>query len=163
MTTTAPALPGLDSYFRSQQVSLQWSLVLRALGGVLRERSGDDVPALRELFRTVGVRLSAELGEQLSGIQTLDELADTFNALWAELNWGLVELREESGAIVIEHHFAPLAEAFGVEQLEWSVGLLEGFYSEGFSRAGGGESFTARYSKQDEDGLRLTLVYAPKH
>lgn len=160
MTTTAQSTPRLENYFRMQQVPLQWSLILRSLAEVMRQRTGSNTAVLRETFAAVGLRFADDVVDQLGAVQTLEQLTDALNAVWGELNWGMVNLVEEPGSLVIEHCFAPLAEAFGTDQLDWTVGLLEGFYTAAFAQAGGGQGFGARFIRQEEDGLRLIFSYS---
>ena len=75
------------------------------------------------------------------------------------MNWGWVELTEVKGYIDIVHHAAPLAEAFGDEALEWSVGLLEGFYQTIFSVLGASDKMVARSIGEPSDGMELRLRF----
>jgi hypothetical protein len=150
----------LTHYFRTHQVPLQWSPILRALAVELTALLGSDLEALKALFRKTGERYAAEMAEQFEGIETLDELAEAFNELWQQSNWGLVTLNEAADGIEIAHQFAPLAQAFGVEELTWSSGFLEGFYQHGFQVAGAGSSLKVRVLSADDDGLSIHLKLA---
>lgn len=115
-----------EQYFRTQQISLQWLPVLRALAIELqRHASTED---LRILFANTGKQFATEIVPRCAGIATLSELEETLNEFWMQLNWGWVKISESSAVVVIVHQAAPLAEAFGDSSLAWSVGLLEGFY-----------------------------------
>ncbi len=127
-----------NNYFRSQQVSLQWLPVLRALA--LELSASADTQGLRQLFCKVGERFAKDVEERFQEVQTLIELEEYLNEFWAQLNWGWVHFTEAKGAIEIEHQAVPLAEAFGDEALVWSVGLLEGFYQTVFSVLGAGDT-----------------------
>lgn len=151
----------LDDYFRSQQVSLQWSPVLRAFAQELRTQTDVDVEALRQFFIKIGMRFAQDMESQFQGSQTLAELADALNDLWSRTNWGWVELTEASGSIEIEHRYAPIAEAFGGEMLDWSLGLLEGFYQAVFRSFGLSEKMVARLVTQQNDGQYIHLRLAP--
>lgn len=150
----------LRDYFRAQQVPLQWALILRALADTLRESAGSDVDSLRELLRVTGRRFAAEMTDSLEGAQTLEQLIEGLNCLWSEINWGLVELDEQPGHITIEHRFAPLVEAFGPENLTWSIGLLEGFYEAAFASVGASQAFKVRFAGEEDDGMRLILNFS---
>jgi Cellulose synthase subunit D len=149
----------LDDYFRSQQIPLQWSPLLRTLGQELSANA--DAQALRQLFFNTGSRLAITMQPQFQGITTLSELTEAFNDLWARMSWGCVALQETTNAIQIEHRFAPLAEAFGDDMLEWSVGVLEGFYQAVFHSFGASEKMVARYIPDQSDALNLQLRLAP--
>lgn len=145
----------LDSYFRSQQVSLQWSPVLRALALELSAQA--DLDALRQLFIKTGMRYAQSMEPRFQGIKTLAELTDSLNDLWSQTNWGCVAFREASNHIEIEHRFAPLSEAFGDEMLNWSVGILEGFYQAVFVAFGADERMATQCVAQQDDGLCVQI------
>ena len=151
----------LDDYFRSQQVSLQWSPVLRALAVELRSQAEVDLGLLNQLFNKIGMRFAKDMESQFQGVQTLSELTDALNDLWSRTNWGWVELKEANGCIEIEHRYAPIAEAFGSETLEWSVGLLEGFYQAVFLSFGLSEKMKTKLVAHQNDGLLIHLRVAP--
>jgi hypothetical protein len=149
----------LDDYFRSQQIPLQWSPLLRALAQELAANA--DKQALHHLLFNVGSRFATSVMPQFSGISTLKELNEALNCLWAPMSWGYVDLVEGSTAIEIEHRFAPLAEAFGDEMLEWSIGILEGFYQSIFRSFGASEMMSAKYDPEKSDALHIHLRLAP--
>ena len=153
----------LDNYFRSQQVPLQWSPILRALAEELRENAQGNDDTLKNLFRSVGKRFASEMGNRFENANTLEDLSNIFNELWSGTNWGVVNLAEQGDHIAIEHQFAPLAEAFGTDSLPWSIGLLEGFYQTGFSHAGAGKDLSVRFAANENDGLRLIFKLATRH
>ena len=153
----------LDDYFRSQQVPLQWSPILRALADELRANAQGDDETLKTLFRAVGYRFANDIAQRFEDANTLDDLGHVFNDVWSETNWGVVELAEQDGHISIEHRFSPLAQAFGNDSLGWSVGLLEGFYQAGFKRVGAGTDLSVRLFGTESDGLRLIFKLAARH
>lgn len=157
----------LNDYFRSQQVPLQWSPILRALADELRANAQNDDETLKNLFRAVGYRFASEMAYRFEDAKTLVQLSEVFNDLWSETNWGVVNLEEQANHIAITHQFAPLAEAFGANNLPWSVGLLEGFYQASFSQAGAGADLQVRFlsnknSDDENDGLHLVFQLASK-
>jgi hypothetical protein len=151
----------LDDYFRSQQVSLQWSPVLRAFAVELTSQDDVEAEALHQLFIRIGMRFAKDMESQLQGVETLPQLADAMNDLWSRTNWGWVELSEASGSIEIEHRYAPISEAFGVDMLSWSVGILEGFYQAVFRSFGLSEKMLVRLVSQENEGLYMHLRLAP--
>lgn len=128
----------LEQYFRTQQVAQQWLPILRSLAVELAERA--DVADLRQLFTQVGARFAIDVEQRFVGVQTLAALEQGLNEFWQGMNWGWVSLQEAKANVDIFHYAAPLAEAFGDEQLEWSVGLLEGFYQHVFKTLGAGDA-----------------------
>lgn len=149
------AQANFEQYLRIQQVSLQWLPVLRALAGELeRHASAED---LRALFFNAGKQFAAEIAPRCEGVDTLSALQETLNEFWLQLNWGWVEIAESGGAVVIEHHAAPLAEAFGDSALAWSVGLLEGFYEEVFKLLGASADMHVRVLMEESAAMSLRL------
>lgn len=130
--------PTLELYFRDQQVSLQWLPVLRALALELGERA--DVADLRQLMFQVGTRFAVDVEQRFDSIESLSALEAALNELWQQMNWGYVALQEAKASVDILHYAAPLAQAFGDEALEWSIGLLEGFYHHVFKVLGAGDA-----------------------
>lgn len=128
----------LEKYFREQQVSMQWLPILRALAVELIERA--DVAELRQLFFQVGERFAIEAERRFQEIDTLKDLEDELNELWQQMNWGWTRLQEVKGSVDIHHHAAPLEQAFGDDTLEWSIGILEGFYQHVFKALGAGDA-----------------------
>lgn len=153
----------LNDYFRSQQVPLQWSPILRCLADELRANAQTDEATLKKLFRAVGDRFASQMAYRFDSAQTLTDFNDVLNDLWSETNWGVVDLAEQSDHIAITHRFSPLAEAFGLDNLVWSIGLLEGFYQASFSQAGAGADLQVLYNNHhDDEGLQLVFQLASK-
>lgn len=150
----------LERYFRSQQVPLQWSPILRALARQLAEDCGPDTSSLRAMFQGVGQRFAQSVSDLYAGSVALPDLAEAINGLWSELNWGLVDFSEQADHVSIQHHFAPLAEAFGSDSLDWSVGLLEGFYQAAFRQLGASDELAVAFVAQEDDGMRLDFRFA---
>lgn len=147
----------LQQYFRNQQVPLQWLPILRSMA--LEMASYADAKSLRQMFFNIGERFAKDAEDRFQDIETLDQLQQSLNDFWFRLNWGWVELTEVKGYIDIVHHAAPLAEAFGDEALEWSVGLLEGFYQTVFSVLGASDKMVARSIGEPSDGMELRLRF----
>ncbi|MFM1981190.1 MAG: hypothetical protein RLZ68_2455 [Pseudomonadota bacterium] len=147
----------LQTYFRGQQVAMQWHPFLLAMAAEMAEQSDDTV--LRNLFAGIGRRFAADAEEFFSDVATLSELQECLNDFWGRMQWGWVRMHEESGFVEIVHNAAPLAEAFGDEFLVWSVGFLEGFYQSVFGALGASESMGVRAHEDQEDGMALRLRF----
>lgn len=147
---------GLEDYFRAQQVSMQWVPVLRAMAQELLTHSNAN--DLRNLFSKIGERFAKDVEDHFQDIQTLSQLEEALNALWSKTSWGWVTLTEANGGIHIDHQAAPLAEAFGDECLEWSTGLLEGFYQSVFSVLGASDTMRVREAAEPE-GMSVQLRF----
>ena len=135
-------LENYKAYFRSQQVSLQWLPVLRAMAQELAANVSAE--GLRTLMFRAGERFAAEVEGRFQDVQSLTELEEGLNEFWSQLNWGWVALSEGTNCVEIDHQASPLAEAFGEEAALWSVGLLEGFYETVFRVLGAGETMKVR-------------------
>ncbi len=147
--------PSLEQYFRDQQVSLQWLPVLRALAQELSERA--DVADLRQLFFQVGERFALDVQDRFDSIETLSGLELALNELWQQMNWGFVSLQEGKASVDIFHSATPLAQAFGDDALEWSIGLLEGFYQHVFKVLGAGDAM--RVEGVGSEGIDIQLRF----
>jgi Cellulose synthase subunit D len=152
-------MTSLNEYFRSQQIPLQWSPVLLALAQELSQHA--EVEVLHQLFINVGARFATNVESQFHSIKTLPDLADALNELWSKTTWGWVDLKAAADCIEIEHHFSPLSEAFGSDTLEWTVGILEGFYQTVFRTFGASEKMMARCTEQQDDGFCIRIRLAP--
>ncbi len=147
----------LQSYFREQQVSLQWFPVLRAMASEMSAQMPAD--ELLELFSKIGERFAVDTEEHFQDAETLAQLEESLNYFWARINWGWVTFREAKGCIEITHSAAPLAEAFGDEALVWSVGLLQGFYQRAFSALGASATMAVRTVGESTDGMDIHLRF----
>ncbi|MDO8776396.1 MAG: hypothetical protein Q7K57_48325 [Burkholderiaceae bacterium] len=151
------ARDNLQNYFRGQQVSLQWLPILRAMA--LEMSAHTAAKDLRHLFFNIGERFAKDAGDHFQDVQSLAQLEESLNDFWSRINWGWVSLNEVKGYIDITHQAAPLAEAFGDESLDWSVGLLEGFYQSVFSVLGASNSMVVRGVGEVSDGMDIHLRF----
>jgi hypothetical protein len=147
----------LQDYFRGQQVSLQWLPVLRAMA--LEMSAYTEVRELRQLFFKIGVRFAKDAEDFYRNAKTLAQLEESINDFWTRINWGWVNFKESDEAIDIDHQASPLAEAFGDEALNWSIGLLEGFYQAVFDGLGAGDAMVVLSVEESSRGLGIHLRY----
>jgi hypothetical protein len=148
----------LQTYFRAQQVSLQWMPFLRAIAAELSAQT--DAANLRQLFFSVGQRFAMDTPDLLQEIATLSQLEEALCAHWAQHQWGWVELCEVGDAIEIVHNASPLAEAFGEDSLIWSIGFLEGFYQSIFGALGASETMNVSAMDDSRDGMAIRLRFS---
>lgn len=151
------AKDNLQNYFRGQQVALQWLPVLRAMASELSAQI--DAKALRQLFFKIGERFAKDTDDLFHGAQSLVQLEERLNDFWLRINWGWVDLNEAKGFIEITHWAAPLAEAFGDDASDWSIGLLEGFYQSVFSVLGASETMVVRGVGAPVGGMDVQLRF----
>lgn len=123
-------------YFAKQHCSVQWRAFLTAFAGEL----GQQIPVgeLRTLMGRLG-RSMARSGAMPQG-NTMAELEASINQILFDMSWGWVALVEKNDGLYIEHHAAPLQQAFGDEALPWSSAILEGMYAHWFSVISGDPS-----------------------
>ena len=148
----------LEHYFRKQQVSPQWLGVLRAMAVEMTAFAG--AKGMHDVFFNIGQRFASNAVSQFSTVETIDDLQQHLNGFWADANWGFVNLVESGDGIDIAHQAAPLAEAFGDDALEWSAGLLEGFYQTIFTVLGASEKMVVRTTGTSPDGMDIRLRFA---
>jgi Cellulose synthase subunit D len=148
----------LKKYIKTQQIPFQWSGVLRAMSAEMSSVS--ESSDLRDFFFRIGERFAFGIQAKFQGVETLDGLEASLNSFWAEMNWGWVELVEEDGRLDITHQCAPLAQAFGDEELTWSVGLLEGFYQTLFKEFGASDDMAMTCVGKSPDGMEIRLRFS---
>ncbi|WP_194723930.1 cellulose biosynthesis protein BcsD [Noviherbaspirillum malthae] len=147
----------LENYYRSQQVSFQWLPFVRALAAEFSEAATPEEAF--DFFFRVGVKFAQASEACFRDAQSLEQLQQNLNTFWSRINWGWVEFAELKGYVEITHHASPLAEAFGDETLNWSSGLLEGFYQTVFSVLGAGERM--RVLRHDaSNGMSIKLRFS---
>ncbi len=147
----------LEDYFRGQQVSLQWLPILRALAFEMSANA--ETTELRQLFFKIGEHFANDTEDRFQSVQTLAQLEEQLNEFWSQINWGWVDLKEVKAYIEISHQAAPLAEAFGDDALQWSVGLLEGFYQSVFKVLGASETMVVQGIGESSNGMDIRLRF----
>ena len=113
----------------------------------------------RKLFSKIGARFAKDAEDFFQNAETLAQLEAGINDFWIRINWGWVNFTESEDAILINHQASPLAEAFGDDALNWSVGLFEGFYQAIFERLGAGHVMTVRCVDGSSSVLDVQLRY----
>lgn len=124
------------AYYARQHCSMQWFAFL----GAFAEEFGPQIPAaelrvlMARLGRSMAKRISAPSGN------TVEELEDSINGIWFNMDWGWVKLTEKDDGLFVEHHASPTMDAFGEDALAWSPALLEGIYADWFAAIDGKDS-----------------------
>lgn len=123
-------------YYARQQCSTQWFAFL----GAFAEEFGSQIPVaeLRVLMARLGRSMAKHI--QAPSGNTVEELEDSINGIWFNMDWGWVKLTEKDDGLFVEHHASPTMSAFGEDALAWSPALLEGIYADWFSAIGGEDS-----------------------
>lgn len=132
------------AYLSAKNCSQQWAFFLQALA---QELNGA-MPAqdVRMLMRQIGQRAAVEM--PLENCSTVQDIQAAVNDYWSELNWGWVELSEQSSALELRHYCAPLLHAFGAQAQAWSPAFLEGVYQQWLSSLGAGQALQVRQQSE---------------
>ena len=138
---TQPDDPRL-AYYAERQVAPQWRGFLAALAGELFENVG--VEASRGFLRQTGARMAA--AAPLPSAETLEALAALANHRLGELDWGIVALEDQGGALQIRHEAGPwrIPEGGGGAWPAAFAAVLEGLYTGWLRAQGAGEALAAR-------------------
>jgi hypothetical protein len=136
VATTHSAL----DYFVGRQCPAQWQGFLHATASELASRFGPD--DLRAVMHGIGARFAAEI--ELPDSQTVPDMEAAMSAVWQRLDWGYMELEEQSGSLQLIHHCAPLLAAFGEDALTWTPAFLEGAYQQWFVQLGASDVLRVR-------------------
>jgi hypothetical protein len=120
----------------------QWRWFLQLLG---REWAlSADTPALRQRLLADGAHCAQvhalPAGTDLHGLEA------AMNAVWSALQWGWVRVSDQGDHLRLDHHDAPLADAFGAELLDTTSALLEGCYAAWLRAAGAPPALVLRRS-----------------
>jgi hypothetical protein len=102
----------------------QWHPFLSAFTASVMQ---DVTPALLgQWMRRTGVRFARD--HVLAPAETLADMQVVMNAVWRGLGWGEVVIREALESLELTHRDAPLADAFGTNNVSWAGAFLEGAY-----------------------------------
>jgi Cellulose synthase subunit D len=148
---------GSLAYFTNRPSSPQWSGFLRAFAQELTAQ----MPAAesRAFCRLLGQRWARE--NPLPEATRLGDLETVVNQWLAARDWGWVSIRDLQSSLEFQHSCSPLRQAFGTEGWAWSVGLLEGLYTQWARQFGAGDGLVVRQVGSVEgvvDTLRLRLA-----
>lgn len=119
-------------YFVKQRCSVQWQVFLNAFA----IEFGQQIPVAE--LRVLMARLGTSMAQGITAPtgDTIAQLEASINSIWFDMDWGWVSLLEKDDGLYIEHHVAPLLDAFGEESLAWSPAILEGIYAHWLSILG---------------------------
>jgi hypothetical protein len=142
-------MPTVVDTLLEQHLSPQWRGLLHALAAEFESQL--DRNELRQLMFRIGQRFAA--GQPLPACESTAELASAFNAAWASIQWGCVELADEGDYLRITHYGAPLP-AFGSEALAWTPAFLQGAYQAWLDAMGAAQLHVVQ-AAQPEDGYAV--------
>lgn len=142
------ATSSVISYLSGRQVAAQWKIFLLSTSQELAEKFS--AAELRTFMRRVGGRFGREL--PVPACTTLDDIQLAMSQIWTRLDWGWVEITDQTDHLRLQHYCAPLEAALGREALAWTPSFLEGVYQQWFEQLGAGDRL--RVSQvSDFDGI----------
>ena len=152
--STDPKHALMVSYLQNRPFELPESLILSVFEELVNRAEPATLRAWCHLFGKVWAdRCAAEF----DNAGELDSLNAQLNEFWSKNQWGWTQLREIEQGLEIMHTGAPLTKPELLPYLQWSCGLLEGFYEAVFKQHGADESMKVRVDSATPDRFSLIL------
>ncbi len=133
-----------NDYKVKRQTSRHWRALLAATASEITSQ-GSTVE-LRSMMVRIGYRFASHT--TMPDGETLDDYEKFMCAVWADMDWGWVELRDSGDALHITHHSSTNGllsnGVFNKTSEEWVSGFLEGVYQQWVSRMGAGEKLRVK-------------------
>lgn len=129
------ATSSVISYLSGRQCATQWKIFLLSTAQELADKFS--TAELRAFMSRVGGRFGREL--PLPACTTLDDIQLAMSEAWTRLDWGWVEITDQTDHLLLQHYCAPLEAALGREALAWTPSFLEGVYQQWFEQLGAGD------------------------
>lgn len=155
MQDTLATSPELD-YYRRRQYQSGWQDLLDIMISGIAENAGDE--DRRQFLNLIGANLARRF--PMPHAETVGELEDRLNGLWADFHWGFVRLHPTENTLTLTHHAFPAAAA-GAQEPQWIAGLaaiLEGAYAEWLLAQGGQPHVALRWQQDGAEGI-MTFDY----
>ncbi|WP_213991328.1 cellulose biosynthesis protein BcsD [Sodalis sp. dw_96] len=143
-------------YYRRQQYKSGWQDMLDIMISGIAENAGDE--DRRQFLNLMGSRLAQRF--PMAQAQTVGDLEDQLNRLWAGFHWGYVRLQPTESSLTLMHYAFPPAAA-GADASQWIAGLaaiLEGAYAEWLVAQGGQSHVALRWQQDGTEGV-MTFSY----
>ena len=156
-TAAEQNVPGFVRYFQAQQMQVPKALY-EAVALELTSRFPADT--LRMWCRVLGQQWAMQARDAYAQAGDLPTLADALNAYWAQAGWGWVYLEESEHGLEVHHQASPLPQGFGVQNLGWGIGLLEGFYDTVFKQLGAADDMRVDVTQIAVDGFDLHFQFS---
>jgi len=142
------------AYFSARQCASQWQVFLLSTALELEDRL--PIAERRHFMRSVGRRFGRAL--PLPDCAKLGDISRAMNEIWTRLDWGWVEISDETDHLRLRHYCAPLEAAFGRPAQDWAPAVLEGVYQQWFEQLGAGSRLqVTQVSGFDAMGVELRL------
>jgi len=132
---------------------------LEGIARVLAEQVA--TPQLRSVMYLAGQSIARAL--PLTNCESLGELEGAVNRLLVERDWGWLRIEDRADDVLFIHGCSPLRRWFGISQLSWAGGLLEGMYAEWLLQLGADTQLELRQvggAEGIDDILRFRFAHA---
>lgn len=143
-------------YYRRRQYQSGWQDILDIMISGIAENAGDE--DRRQFLNLMGSRLAQRF--LMAQAQTVGDLEDELNRLWAGFHWGYVRLQPAEASLTLKHYAFPAAAA-GADESQWIAGLaaiLEGAYAAWLVAQGGQSHVALRWQQDSAEGV-MTFSY----
>lgn len=97
------ATSSVISYLSGRQCATQWKIFLLSTAQELAEKFS--AAELRTFMRRVGGRFGREL--PVPACATLDDIQLAMSQIWTRLDWGWVQITDETDHLRLQHYCAP--------------------------------------------------------
>jgi hypothetical protein len=140
-------------YKVKRQTSRLWRNLLSATASELSSEESKD--ELKLMMVRIGFRFASQTTLPEDG--SLNDYQKFMCSVWADMDWGWVELRDSGDTLHITHHSSTNGRltngAFSDASDDWVSSFLEGVYQQWMSRMGAGEKLRIKQaSEADEFG-----------
>jgi len=140
-------------YKVKRQTSRHWRNLLSATASEISSRESKD--ELRLMMVRIGYRFASQT--TMPKGDTLDDYEKFMCTVWADMDWGWVELKDSGNTLSITHHCSTNGRlnvgAFSDNSEAWVSSFLEGVYQQWMSRMGAGEKLQVKQASEiDEFG-----------
>ncbi|MCB5303624.1 cellulose biosynthesis protein BcsD [Yersinia bercovieri] len=139
-----------QDYYRQRQHQSGWQNVVQVLFlGIQANAENADA---RAFLHSMGAKLAQQQPLPLS--QTVGELEDNINHLWASYHWGFMHIDANEQEIRLTHCAWPDTDNSG-EKRQWKIAFatfLAGIYSEWLSQQGGHPEVNAQWLDNEIEG-----------
>ena len=138
-------------YKVKRQTSRHWRNLLAATASEISSQGSKE--ELRSMMVRIGYRFASQTN--MPDGETLDDYEKFMCTVWADMDWGWVELRDSGDTLHITHHSSTNGRlgngAFNEASEDWVSSFLEGVYQQWMSRMGAGEKLRVKQASETDE------------
>ncbi len=138
-------------YKVKRQTSRHWRNLLSATASEISSRESKE--ELRSMMVRIGFRFASQT--RMPEGETLDDYEKFMCMVWADMDWGWVELKDSGDTLRITHHCSTNGRltdgAFSDASEAWVSSFLEGVYQQWMSRMGAGEKLHVKQASDTDE------------